>query len=446
MDKIEIRPQKGKQELFLSTKADIAFYGGAAGSGKSFSLLLEALRHINNPKFGAVIFRKEHTQIVNEGGLWDEAMQIYPYAGAEPQIGLGRFNFPSGATVTLKGLGIEKDLIKWQGSQIAYIGFDELTHFSFRQFTYMMSRNRSMSGVKPYIRGTTNPDSDSWVREFIDWWIGEDGYPIEERAGVIRYFVNDGGNIVWSDSKEELQKKFPAIKPKSFTFIPAKLTDNQKLLEKDPSYLANLQALNRVDRERLLYGNWDVRPEAGMYFKRTNFEVLEKAPKLKRLTRSWDLASTKPNETNPDPDWTVGLKGGMDSNGDIVIIDMVRFRDEPEIVERTITNTTKSDGRNTVITIPKDPGAAGKSIVNRYTRLLAGYKLKVTTPSSNKELRAVPASALSGQGAIKIVAGDWNAEFLHELESFPLGKHDDIVDALSDLVEELTSAKAGWDY
>ena len=68
----EIRPQAGKQEMFLTTCADIAIYGGAAGGGKSFGLLLEPLRHVtNNPEFYTVAFRRSTTQIRNPGGLWD---------------------------------------------------------------------------------------------------------------------------------------------------------------------------------------------------------------------------------------------------------------------------------------------------------------------------------------------------------------------------------------
>lgn len=78
---MNIGPQKGPQEQFLSSPADIVIYGGAAGGGKSFALLLEGLRHISNPNFGAVIFRRNVNQITAEGGLWDTASEIYPYAG-----------------------------------------------------------------------------------------------------------------------------------------------------------------------------------------------------------------------------------------------------------------------------------------------------------------------------------------------------------------------------
>ena len=72
-----LRPQEGPQEVFLCTPADIAIYGGAAGGGKTFALLLEALRHSANPGFGAVIFRRQSIQITQEGGLWDSSFEVY---------------------------------------------------------------------------------------------------------------------------------------------------------------------------------------------------------------------------------------------------------------------------------------------------------------------------------------------------------------------------------
>ena len=95
---------------------------------------------------------------------------------------------------------------------------------------------------KPYIRATCNPDADSWVAEFIAWWIDQEtGLPIPERAGVVRYFIRINDALIWGNSLEELREKYGAdVLPKSVTFIPAKLTDNPALMAADPGYLANL--------------------------------------------------------------------------------------------------------------------------------------------------------------------------------------------------------------
>ncbi len=296
--------------MFLASAADIAILGGAAGGGKSWALLMEPLRHVHNPQFGGVIFRRTTVQVRNEGGLWDESFKLYPLIGADPKEHVLEWKFPAGASMSFAHLEHDKTVLNWQGSQVAYIGFDELTHFSARQFWYMVSRNRSMSGVRPYIRATTNPDADSWVAEFISWWIDPDtGFAIPERAGVLRWMVRIGDAIIWAGSPEELrQYKAPdgtPIPPKSVTFIPAKLSDNPALMAADPGYLANLMALPTVERERLLGGNWKIRPAAGLLFQRGWCQVVDAVPAGVRWMRGWDLGATPKTENN-DPDWTAG--------------------------------------------------------------------------------------------------------------------------------------------
>ena len=191
-DKIILAPQKGPQERFLATSADICIYGGAAGGGKTFGLLLEPLRHMKNKDFNSVIFRRDYTQVTSPGGLWDSSKKIYSYVqGCYPlKTPKLHWTFKSGASVNFAHLGSDEDCLSWQGSQVTMIGFDELTHFSEYQFFYMLSRNRTDSGVAPYVRATCNPDADSWVAEFIKWWIDQDtGYPIPERSGKIRWMV-----------------------------------------------------------------------------------------------------------------------------------------------------------------------------------------------------------------------------------------------------------------
>lgn len=267
---MQIKPQAGQQEAFLATCADIAIYGGGAGGGKSFALLLEPLRHVtSNPEFSAVIFRRNATQVRNVGGLWDESMKLYSHLPATPvQVPL-EWNFKGGGRVKFAHMEYDTTVLDWQGSQIPLIGFDELTHFSEAQFWYMLSRNRSNSGVAGYVRATCNPDSDSWVAKLVSWWIDQDtGLPLYARSGVVRWFVRLNDTLMWADSAAELVAKHgDAVIPKSFTFIPAKLTDNKILMQNDPSYLANLLSLGEVERGRLLDGNWKIRPAAGLYFK-----------------------------------------------------------------------------------------------------------------------------------------------------------------------------------
>lgn len=305
----------------------------------------------------------------------------------------------------------------------------------------MLSRNRSTCGVRPYIRATTNPDADSWVREFIAWWIGEDGLPIERRCGSIRWFIVRDDSVIWADSEKELTEQYGEVLPKSFTFINAKLDDNKILQEKDPTYRANIEAQNIVERARLGDGNWNVRPASGMYFKRHFFNVVDSLPHTKpdKIVRAWDLAATEKREDN-DPDYTVGLKGEKHGN-DFYITDMVRMQSSSATVERSLLSCANSDGRSCKIRLPQDPGQAGKAQALHFTNLLAGHPLKIKTVTGDKVTRSSIASSQAEQGNIYVLRAAWNDSFFSELEGFPEAKHDDIVDALSDLIEELSNSE-----
>lgn len=255
---------------FLSTSADIAIGGGAAGVGKTYSLLLENLRHKHVPGFGAVCFRRTSPQIKAEGALWDTSMSIYKAAGGTPRESSLEWDFGA-SKIKFSHLEYEKNIYDWQGAQIPLIEFDELTHFSKKMFFYLLSRNRSVCGVKPYVRATCNPDPDSWLAEYIGWWIDpETGDPIPERDGVLRYMIVDGENIIWGDTKAEVIEKGwhlledevtksgldPEDFVKSVTFISGSIYDNRELLRVDKGYLGNLKAQDEETQSALLRGNW----------------------------------------------------------------------------------------------------------------------------------------------------------------------------------------------
>lgn len=440
-----IGPQPGPQTQFLASSADIAIYGGGAGGGKSWALLMEPLRHIGNPGFGAVIFRRTTVQIRNEGAIWDESVKLYPLLGAVPVEHVLLWKFPSGASISMAHLEHEKTVANWQGSQIALELFDELTHFSEKQFFYMLSRNRSMCGVRPYVRATCNPDADSWVARFIAWWIDQDtGLPIPERAGKLRWFVRVGDTIIWADSPDELAthtmvgedgQQVP-IPPKSVTFIPAKLTDNKKLMEADPGYMASLMALSTVERERLLGGNWKIRPSAGMFFKRGWCEVVDAVPAGCRWVRGWDLAVTTKTEAS-DPDATAGTKIGLLPDGRYIVADHVEDHLSPAGVRGLIKNTASNDGRDTTISLPQDPGQAGKDQKQNMARELTGYNVRFSLESGGKVTRFSPFSAQAEAGNVLVLRGAWNEAWFSALEGFPEAAHDDAPDSTSRAFNEL---------
>lgn len=268
-----IRPQAGYQMKALSSPADIVIGGGSAGAGKTFSLLLEPLRHKDVKGFGGVIFRRTSPQIRSEGGLWDTSKELYPLVNARPRESVLEWEFPSGVKIKFSHLEHEKNILDWQGSQIPLIGFDELTHFTEKMFFYLLSRNRSACGVRPYVRATCNPDPESWVAKLIEWWIDQNtGYPIPDRDGVVRYFIKKGSDYIWGDSVEEVigkasfflddevKKSGVAAKEfvKSITFISGNVYENKELLDINPQYLANLISQDEQTQSQLLKGNWKI--------------------------------------------------------------------------------------------------------------------------------------------------------------------------------------------
>lgn len=409
---------------------------------KTFALLLNPLYHVDNGKFGAVTFRRTTKQVRSEGGLWDTAEELYMSIGAKPNGQDLHFKWPSGARHTFAHMEHEKNRYDWQGSQIPLIQFDELTHFTWKQFSYMLSRNRSDSGIPGRIRATLNPDPDHWARGFIDWWIGEDGFAIDSRSGVIRWFILTGDDVVWADTREDLIERNPESLPKSFTFIKSSLKDNKILMESDPGYLANLQALPRVERAQLLDGNWDIRPTAGMYFRRSDFEIVDAAPPCTKWVRAWDLGGTAKKKDSDDPDWTVGTLMGKTKDGRHVVAHVERFRENPSSVDRRINNTAEADGKKVTVRLAQDPGQAGKSQVRSQTAMLAGYKVSSKPVTGSKATRAKPFASQAEAGNVLLVRAPWNEAWLREHENFT-GEddgHDDQVDSAADAFDELSGS------
>lgn len=437
-------PQPGPQEEFLSCSADIAIYGGAAGGGKSYALLLDLLNYVGVAGFNAVVFRRNATQVRNPGGLWEESGKLYPLFGGRAASVPLEWTFPSGAKVKFAHLEYEGTVNEWQGAQVCALCFDELTHFSRQQFFYMLSRNRSMCGVPPYVRATCNPDSDSWVAEFISWWIDQEtGLPIPERSGRERWFVRANDKITWADKKADLLAEFgDDCAPKTATFIASTVYDNKKLLAANPGYLANLKALPLVDRERLLHGNWKIRPAAGLLFRRQWVTVADEAPAgLKSVVRYWDLAATEKTDAN-DPDFTACVKMARGEDGRFWVLHGASMRQSPLHVREAIRNLAAQDGKAVAIGLPQDPGQAGKSQAQDYARMLAGYRVTTRQETGDKATRFGPFSAQCEAGNVTFLRGPWNEEFFSALEGFPDAKHDDHADACSGAFNLLMDARA----
>jgi predicted phage terminase large subunit-like protein len=252
----------------------------------------------------------------------------------------------------------------------------------------------------------------------------------------VRWFVRDGDALDWADSRAELLVRHPALTPKSFTFVPAKLSDNRILERKDPGYRANLEAQPSVDRERLLGhpvhgGNWKIRA-GGKLFDRLKAAVVPFAPIGTVAVRYWDTAATKGAASAN----TAGVLLGRTPAGRFVVVDCAAANCSPAERKAMMAQVAAADrhrvGVRVVGTWIEQPGGFGAESVESDIRHLAGYAVranKVGSSSGSKEERAKPLAAQWEVGNVDVVAGDWTEAYLAEMDAFPSGTRKDRADA-----------------
>jgi predicted phage terminase large subunit-like protein len=394
-----------KQALFLSLDCDEALYGGAAGGGKSDALLMDALRDVNHSTYSAMLLRRTFSDLKLPGALMDRADEWLQGTDAIWHDRDHTWEFPSGATLTFGYLERPRDIYRYQSAEFQMIGFDELTQFDERQYTYLFSRLRRVRGskVKPRMRAASNPGGagHEWVkRRFI---------PHDETGSQPRDMM-----------KQSLYRTG------NRAFVPATVRDNSYIDEKE--YAATLENLDPITRAQLLRGLW-VRPEGGM-FKRAWFHEISvqqsRDTDYQAKIRRWDLAATT------DGDYTAGVLLGLTRDNDLHVINVVRTRSRAHDVEIVVAQTAWADGIDIPIMAEQEPGASGLALMEHYQRdVLAGFHFRYKTSTGSKELRAGPIASAAQAGRVAIVQGEWNTEFLAQLEAFPEGEHDDQVDALS---------------
>lgn len=325
--------------------------------------------------------------------------------------------------------------------QFTLIGVDEGCQFEWEQLEYMMSRLRSNSRHPSRMVISCNPDPDHKICEMIAWYLDDDGYPIKERDGVKRYFIAIDGDLVWSDTREELMARYELEEDDvlSFSFISATIEDNPIMLKNNRSYLAYLNGLNPTEKARLRYGNWYARPEGANYFKREWLIESPRIPDKALCVRAWDLAGSDRSTDNKNPDFTACIKmyktrsdeyylvGDFHKNNyDEVTETFGRFCKKAGTRDNIMVSQAKYDGDDCYVVLPVDPGSAGKSafreLSKRFTSEGIIVKQDPTPNNKSKLVRFTPFAASAENGNVFIVKDTFDKKtyeaLMKELESF----------------------------
>jgi predicted phage terminase large subunit-like protein len=417
------RPNPGPQTRFLASRANETLYGGAAGGGKSAALIACPLRWVHNPNYRGLYLRREATYL---GNAVDKSRAIYPAFGAvlvqSPRI---EWRFPSGATLWMGHCAAEGDVANYDSFEFAEILFDELTHFTERQYRGIRARLRGTDPTLPYwSRAATNPGGvgHEWVKARWSAWLDRRS---ERPAGP--------GEVRWFAGDQEVPQGTEFAL--SRTFIPAKLADNPHT---SPAYRAQLRDLDPVRRLQLEDGDWEAAYGEGKVFHKTWWRYLETEPVCTAKSRGWDFgAGGDPSE---------GVLLGDRGEGTVpryVVLDVKSHIGPSHELHRLVRATAEEDGESVLVAIPQDPGQAGKDQAQTFIRELDGFTVLHRPMTGDKVVRAGPASSQAGAGNFAILRGPWNHAFTTQAHEFPDSPRDDKIDALSEAFNALGHAPTG---
>ncbi len=222
-----------KQFSFIMADATEVLFGGAAGGGKSYAQIIDALIYaLKYSSSKQLIVRRSYPEL--EKSLIRTAIALYPTKIFTYNSTKHSGRFKNGSIIDFASCDSERELYKFQSSEYDVIRFDELTHFTEDVYLYLISRLRGANSFPKQIKSCTNPGGvgHNWVRE---------------------RFINSN----CKDTKREFSSG-------SRIFIESRVFDNRFLLESDPQYVKRLENLREKDKKALLFGNWDV--FEGQYF------------------------------------------------------------------------------------------------------------------------------------------------------------------------------------
>ena len=395
------------QWAFLVAPQKELLFGGAVGGGKSSSLLMAALQYFDVPGYSALILRTTLPALELAGGLIPRSHVWLDGTGATWNERKRTWTSPEGATLTFGYLEGPRDVFRYLSSEFQFIGFEELTEFrreeDYRQlFGRLRKPQEGLLGQVPLrMRATPNPVGPgyAWVKaRFVDT------PPSTSRA-----------------------------------YLPSRLEDNPSIAQEE--YEQMLDELPPILRAKLRHGDWTA-AKKGELFKRELLRMVEPQDvgQLTHEVRFWDLAATEPSAENPDPDWTVGVRLGLDQDRRVWIRDIRMARCGPDDVLSLVRRTAEEDGRFIPVRMFKDPGQAGKGQISSYVKELAGFDVDGVPIHTDKLTAALPFAAQVGHHRVHVVSGPQVAAALDQVEDFPYASHDDVVDAISGGFNYLTGS------
>ena len=360
---------------------------------------MAAVQYVQYSHYRALILRKTYADLSLPGAIMDRAIDWWD--GVEG----ARFShadkvccFPSGARVQFGYLASARDHYRYQGAEVHFVGIDEASQIPSHQLRYLHTRIRKAKDdpIPARYRLASNPGdvSHDWLKD--TYVKGADGH-----------------NVV---------------------YLPGLMTDNPGLDVEE--YRKQLAHLDPVTRKQLELGDWDVQLSGGVldvtklkYFTSGEF---------RQRVRYWDFAATEQKE-GVEPDWTAGVLMGVE-DGVYQVQDVQRFREGPAEVEVRVKAQAQIDGPSVPVRYEEEPGSAGKIVTDHYARhVLQGRDFRGVRSTGSKPERARPLAAAISNGLVSLRSeAPWVRDLTNEMRSFPLGTHDDQVDAMSGAMTALT--------
>jgi hypothetical protein len=387
-------PHKGPQTEFLACSAFEAGFGGAAGPGKSEALLVAALRYIDRPDYRAILFRRTYPEL--EKSLIERTRKYFSAAGAVYNEQKKTWTFPSGAKVILSQLQYDASVNEHLSAEYQYIAFDEAVTFTEKQFTFLMSRLRSATGIPCRIRWASNPADDDahWlIKRYAPWIDTRATYkgPRAAPGETLWYAVENG-------EEKLVHKGTPGAL--SRCYFPAKLTDNPTLMKNDPGYADRIRRMGPTEAKRFLDGDWFARDVKGALFDQADIDrnrvQPEQVPALRYVGVGVD-----PAVSNTDTSDEHGIvSGGVSDNGHVYILEDSSRKGSPNDWGSTVVGRFRALQANTVIA---EVNNGGDLVESNIANIDVTVPVKKVTATRGKNKRAEPVATLMRRNRIHFV-------------------------------------------